>query len=125
MGWDPGMVRHDLESLQMFNQLIRMDSNRITHQSFLLDHGMMNHGNWSVNVCNILNSIDMGENWENLIPVNISIARERLLADYKLMFDQQIADRPKLQNLKTISNSLTIAPHLLTNICKCDRALLS
>ena len=74
MGWDPGVVRRDVETLCMYNQFIRMDSNCLCRQVFESEKTDMNMSSWAENVKSIMACTDNLPEWNAKMCVNLKLA---------------------------------------------------
>ena len=94
MGWMPGVVRRDLETLRMYNQLVKMNNTRLTRRIFEAD--VERDGDWSKNLIALLCSLDKYEHFCSRSVVNVETAKGKLIAMYESEWRNQISLKPKL-----------------------------
>ena len=127
LGWTPGMVRRDIETVRLYNQIMRMSENRLPKILFEYDVAQMSSdsGIWLKNVINILSSLDMREYWEERRPVAIKIVKEKLMCMYVESWKAEVNTKTKLDNYKIIKQSWGAAPQLRANLSKEKRSLVT
>ena len=74
MGWAPGVVRRDIETLRLYNQIVKMPQTRITRLVFESD--LDQNGQWSKNLKGILHSINKLNYLESRSVVNLVDAKK-------------------------------------------------
>ena len=68
MGWIPGVVRQDLDTLRFFNHLMSLPHDRLAYKMVNFD-ALGTEGCWSKNIKHLLMSLDMLDKWEGKQPV--------------------------------------------------------
>ena len=124
MGWTPGVVRRDIENLQMFNQMVRMEDRRLTKKLFMSDRTHTNPTSWSANVKSICSSIGCLENWESLMPVNIWHATSKLMQWYNRAWESELDSKPKLCLYKEIKTEFKVEGYVKMNLSKVHQSLI-
>ena len=124
MGWVPGVVRRDIEVIRLYNQIIKMDTDRITYKVFDYDINLPK-GCWSSNLRSIVRSICEMDNLQSHSKINITRCKQKLLADYQERLHEQISRQPKLRTYCKIAENVKVANHLNSNLSKLKRSLIS
>ena len=96
MNWLPGVIKQDIANLRLYNQIICMDRNCLTSKILMCDRCSPNPNSWSANVKNISSSIGMSENWDKYTPVNLSVAKKKLMEWYENFWKIEIQRKSKL-----------------------------
>ena len=122
-GWCPGVVRRDIESLRLFNQLVQMPEHRLTRRIYEFEKRM--HGQWFMNVSEILENIGMEHAIQENITVNVNDAKTELLKMYNEVWHNEVSKSRKLENYLKLKTEPQASPYLLVNVPKNKRALLS
>ena len=123
--WVPGIVRHDINSLRLYNELIRMPSDRLTCQIFEFDCQDKKMGSSSKNIRSIYNSIGKLDNWYENQTLNIKVASKKLLSMYEAVWLIELGSKSKLQLHSNMKTSLSVSCHLTANLKKSECALIS
>ena len=125
MGWIPGMVRRDVETIRLFNQIVQMQPTRLTRKIFEFDKSTSAPGSWSDNVKMLLKSVNMYDSWCNNMTVNLNLLRDRLMNGYNEAWLSEIAKQRKLRYYSTIKDRIEAEPYILANVNRQGRALVS
>ena len=123
IGWLPSIVRRDLESLRLYNQVVCMNDDRLTKKIFKYDRQCK--GSWSQNIINICKCLDVTDSWENESPINIKFAKTELFKAYKRVWLNELVTKSKLHNLSKIKNEMSVSKHVAANLNKHKRSLIS
>ena len=123
MGWVPGVVCHDLETLHLYNQLVKMDPDRLTRKVYEQDRSQFHTNSWLRNVRNICATIGCLDRWNDNQTINIKIALERLLKQYELTWHEECAKKVKLANYCQFKQHLGVEPYVKVNLPKGKDAL--
>ena len=123
MGWIPGTVRRDLETLRLYNQLVQMDTDRLTRKVFEMD--LESNGLWSENVKSILNSLGKSELLTSRSIVNINDAKSKLMEMYESVWLEEINSKPKLRTYKLIKRNIEPEQYLTADLPKWKRSLVA
>ena len=122
MGWSPGVVRRDVESLRMYNQLVRMNKTCITRQIFDSECEQCLNNGWASNVRNIISSIGKIECWDNCTPVNLQLAKKMLNDWYTCAWKNEIANKSKLKVYSQIKSVIEPEGYIKFNLDKAKRS---
>ena len=66
---DPGIVRRDLETLRSYNQIVRLDADRLPR--IVLEQDLKKGGDWSSNLWDICSCIGERQNIDERSVINI------------------------------------------------------
>ena len=122
IGWSPGVVRRDLESLRLYNQIIQMENSCLPKRILLYDK--KTNGIWSRNLLSICQAIDRSQSWVDGSVVNLRFAKERLMRMYSDTWAAEMELRPKLENYSAIKSDWCVSPHVKANLTKAKRSLI-
>lgn len=95
-GWLSGNCRHKMNMLRLWNRLIYMENERITKRVFLWDREQNNSSNWSSQVKNIMESLNIESTYFNSTPCNLHYAEEKLRTNFETEWHNDIQSIPKL-----------------------------
>ena len=123
IGWTPGVVRRDLECLRLYNQIVKMDHDRLTKRVF--KHDAQTDGLWSRNVCDICSAIGELDNYRNDLVINLGYARKELLQQYADVWADEVGKKPKLETMSKVHNQLSAPSYIRANIPKVGCSLIS
>ena len=123
MRWCPGVMRKDLEAMRLYNHIVRMEDNRIARRVLSFDR--RNNGLWSRKMGNILSSISCVQNWNDMSPINVDLARKELTRMYCSTWTEETKVKPKLELYSIVSPEFSVSPHLVSNVPKFKRSLIS
>ena len=121
--WRPGVVRRDLESLRLYNQIVKMEKERLTYRVLMYDR--IERGAWSVNLQSICDCIAQRDAWNSLTPVNLDAAKVRLEEMYHQTWRSELRNKTKLNNYSVLADGSQPANHLTANLSKIKRSLIS
>ena len=125
MNWIPSLVRRNIESVRLYNQLINMAPSRLNRQVFLEEKGSMATGSWSTNIKSICDTGGYPAEWENLQSVSIKELRSKLVKMYKETLSLCIEAKPKLRTFRLLNDGTEVATHLRVTMEKHKRSLIS
>ena len=123
MGWTPSIVRRDIETLRLFNQIVTMPRDRLTRQ--ILEWDALQGGERTSNVETLLDSIGNEESWVNRTPVNTVIAHKKLYEMFQSTWKLELQNKPKLRTYVKLKEGFGVEPHLVANLKKNRRVLIS
>ena len=90
MCWTSGMVRRDVETVQLYNQLIQMDTTRLNCRVFEYEWNKSITGGWSANLHKIAESIDLLHLLIEKKPIPLNSAKNRLTDMYNAAVETAI-----------------------------------
>ena len=123
MGWIPSIVRRNIENVRLYNQIVKMNDNRLTKK--LLRFDIDNGGDWSKNLEAISSAVGFQNEWKNLLPMNTKLVLQKLINDYFVSWQEAAAKSSKLSNMFKLKDSWGPSQHLLANLKKEHRCLIS
>ena len=124
MGWVPSNIRWKICILRYWNRLLKMNQNRLTKQVFLWDYNLENN-NWSTEVKNVLNTIDMEYIFENMSTCNIVDLKQKLLEIYKTDWKANLLYKPKLRTYRLFKYTFGTEKYVSLNLDRNYRSLLA
>ena len=95
-----------------------MGSDNIAKHVYLHGKSRMHEKLWWSNVKLICDCLDMGENFQNDLPISISHAKKVLLHDYNQAWAVALMEKPKLTLHSTVKQTMEAESYLNSNICK-------
>ena len=93
VGWTPGVVERDLETLRLYNQICRMNDSRTTKKIYLFDKTHLIMGSWNKNVKSLLESLGMLQSWQSNTCISIKMAKEKLLEMYRNTWKEECSKK--------------------------------
>ena len=124
MKWTPGVVRRDIETIWLYNQLINMLPHRLNCQVYELDHSQNAVGSWYSNVQNICSSIELSDLLNEQKPLPIAEVKSKLIVMYEATLGEAIARKPKLVTYQHLSQTADIPGYLNANLPKYKCSLI-
>ena len=121
--WMPGMVRRDVESVRLYNQLVKMPPNRIARRVFNWDLAKL--GSWTTNINDILRSVGKSEYLESKSVVSVSDLKVKLKDMYEQTWLDLLEAKPKLRTYRLVKDKLETEAYLKVNMNKYNRFLIS
>ncbi len=128
MGWVTNRVRWKIETLRLWNRLIRTDKNRLLYRMFKWDmacHNSDNKANFSSSVKQIMCEIKLKNSYNNLNTVNIDKAKECLMDKLEGDWRKSVQRKVKLELYDAIKCNYGAEKYLLLNTDKFEKSLLS
>ena len=123
-GWTPGIVRRELEQLRFYNQIMKMPQNRLTRMVFDREKEHMFPNSWCSNVKDLCYKISMGTCYETNTPVDLKLAKEKLLNLFEAKWKNDVESKSKLSNYSKIKRKICAEGYLKINISKVCRSLI-
>ena len=123
MGWIPSIVRRDLETLRLYNQIVSMSDSRLTR--VIMEWDIISHGEWTRNIERLMGSIESVHCFEAREPIDIAAAQEHLLKQYQDNWKRELTKKPKLRTYCKIKDEYKTESYLCANLPKYKRALIS
>ena len=126
MGWIPGVVRCDVETISLYNQIVCMADGHLTRLVYEYDKTCIKvKNNWASNVRSICEVIGELESWQSDSIINLKVATEKLMDMYQSVWHVQVSQMSKLYLYRTLTNSYGDVPHLRTNMNKARMSLIT
>ena len=123
MGWLPSRFRRYLNTIRLWNRLIKMDNNCLTKSIFLWDYESSIQ---LVPKCEgNLSKLDFDNEYNLRQIVDIGKAKTNLFKLAEHEWKQDVESQPKLRLYKTFKTNLKPANHLQSYIPRYKRSLLS
>ena len=85
-------ARRDIETVRLYNQIVRMSSDRLTRKVYDIVEG----GQWSGNLQHIVNTTENSENFKSRSVLNIRVTKIKLMEMYKTVWKQDVESKSKL-----------------------------
>ena len=115
MGWLPSRFRRYLNTIRLWNRLIKMDNNHLTKTIFLWDYEQI-QSSWCQNVKEIFSKLDFNNEYNLKQIVDIEKAKTNLFKLAEHEWKQDVESKPKLRLYKTFKTNLKPANHLQSYI---------
>ncbi len=128
MGWITNRVRWKIESLRLWNRLIKTDDTRLLQRVFQWDmacHQTNNKANFVSNVKQILCQINLKQLYKDRNTVDLDYARKCLMQGVEREWDKSIQTKTKLDLYRNVKSKFGVEKYLLLNIEKYEKSLLS
>ena len=125
MGWTRPKYRMYLNILRFYNRLIKMKNDRLTFSIFEYDLQNISNDNWSGDLENILEDINMHENMILGSEVDINVAKEKLLILSDLEWQDSLSTKTKLRTYVKFKAHLETENYVSVNLKRNERSLLA
>ena len=116
MGWTKPKYRMYLNILRFYNHLIKMKNDRLTFNIFEYDLQNILNDNWSGNLENILEDINMHKNLILGSEVDIHAAKEKLLILSDLEWQDSLSTKTKLRTYVKFKAHLETENYVSVNL---------
>ena len=116
IGWTPGVIHRDLETLRLYNQIVQMDAGRVTRIVFEYDKRIK--GAWYCNLLNICETIGCTDMLNESLMINVDHAKEILTEQYTDVLLTKMSKTSKLLNYSQIASTSSAAKHVQANLKK-------
>lgn len=124
-GWLSCNCRHKMNMLRLWNRLIYMENERITKLVFLWDRQQNISSNWSSQVKNTMESLNIENTYTNFTPCNLHNAEEKLRTNLETEWHNDIQSVPKLRTYILFKSSYTVEKYLTLDLPKPIRSKLA
>ena len=122
IGWVPGVVRRDLETLRLYNQFVKMPRGRLTRDVF--EYECEKCRQWYQNLSNLCICIDKHtELLENVRSV-LLMQKKDLLLIYNRVWKEELKNNKKLETYAEIKDYIKTASYVRCNLDKSKRSLV-
>ena len=96
MSWVSSGNRRNIEMFRYWNRIIKMDPNRITKKVFTWDFVKRRSvGSWNSDILKLFSSLNMGNIYHNLMGVNLTLVKEKLLDTQMHQWETNIVQVPR------------------------------
>ena len=116
MGWSPGVIRWDVESVHLYKQICRMSDHRLPKRLLFYDKHV--GGDWSQNMELICGLVNRMQSWEEANALNISYVKTELTAHYQATWKSEIINKSKLANYAQLKEDLSAAYYITAGLPK-------
>ena len=124
IGWIPGLVRRDLESIRFYNEIMKQKKNALLFRTYMSDKMKGFKNSWSQNIraiCKVLGKVDC---WENDKIIDMKFAKLKLLENYEGSWHLSMLTKPKLTNYSFIKSKIEVSSYVKCNVEKSKRSLI-
>ena len=111
-GWKPGIIRRDLDTLRLYNQIVRRPSSRITRTIYEFDRDFNGEGKWTKNLRHLCKTLGKLDNWMENRPINLKFAEKKLMEMYEEVWKDELIHKSKLNFYRSTSPHFCAASHL-------------
>ena len=125
MNWVPSIVRRDLKTVCLYNQIVRMPRTRINRQVFEFELNSEQNGEWRRNLLNIAEHVEMLDLVSRREPLQITTVKRKLLQMHSDMLKTSINSKSKLRTYCLLKMSMETEGYLKANLDKHKRSLIS
>ena len=124
MGWFPCKYKRMFEVIRLWNRLINMEDERITKTCFIKD--MENRSNnWSSNVMQLFEKLEISSNFDQLLPVEIEAVRPKIVALIESEWKTQVDSKPKLRSYKLFKSNFGAEEYVCQYLSRYKRSLFA
>ena len=126
MGWVSSGNRRNIEMFRYSNRIIKMDPNRITKTVFTWDVVKRRSvGSWNSDILKLFSSLNMGNIYHNLMEVNLTLVKEKLLDTQMHQWETNIVQVPKLRTYCTFKRIFSVEPYVYKVVNRAHRSILA
>ena len=126
MGWVSSGNRRNIEMFRYWNRIIKMDPNRITKKLFTWDFVKRRSvGSWNSDILKLFSSLNMGNIYHNLMEVNLTLVKEKLLDTQMHQWETNIVQVPKLRTYCTFKRIFSVEPYVYKVVNRTHRSILA
>ena len=109
--------------MRLWNQILNMNSERLTKKIFLADYG--SNSGWCQELKLLFETLDMKDIYENFHLCDINLAMVKLRENFETKRKIKVNNKPKLRTYKTFKTSFETSKYIKWNLEKSDRSLLA
>ena len=124
MNWLPGVVRRDVETIRLYNQLINMPPTCLNRKLFMDERERCPKNSWSTNVRNLCYATGYMEEWDNLRTIPEKELKNKLSSMYNEVLVKMLQQKPKLRTYVQIKKDVEAESYLKVNMNKNSRSLI-
>ena len=124
MGWLGCKERRFISIIRYWNRLIRMSNNRLTKKIFLYDYNIK-HNNWSSEIENILESVNLLNIFQTKIMCDISVFESKIRENLHNIWYDEIKKMPKLRTYVLFKHEYKTEEYLKMYLPRSHRSLLA
>jgi len=124
MGWTQSSVRRKINMIRLWNNLIKMDTTRLTKKVFLWDKSNSDKG-WAGDVKTVFEGLDMHDVYDNLLYVSIERAWALLHEAKCHEWKNSLSNYPKLRTFITFKSVFKTEPYVYTCMNKKYRSIVA
>ena len=124
MGWLSCKTRRKLKIVQFWNHLVRLPRDRLTYKIFEYDYNRNSH-NWSSDAHEILDSLNLETNFDELVPCNIDYVKQKLFESEQSHWKDNLTHKPKLRTYIRLKDNLKTANYVKTHLSGGERSVLA
>ncbi len=95
-GWWDIKSRWDLESIRLYNRLMKMKNDRLNKNVFHWDKTLCK-GNWSSSLKSLLTDLDLDNYWQNNTPVPLETAKSKIKLKLERDWEHHCLTKDKLR----------------------------
>ena len=110
--------------IQLWNRLLRLDSNRLTKRVFLYDRSIM-YNNWSSDIKSLLDRLDLEHVFENNRSCNITLFNDKCFKLTQENWLEQVNSKPKLRTYKCFKSRVETEDYVKCFMSRAKRSLFA
>ena len=123
-GWLDFKSRCNLESVRLYNRFVTMDAGRLNRAIFMSDK-VKNTDNWNHKFGVMLNELDLTQYWNDSRIIPLDIVKEKIDDQFLANWRHNCSTKPKLRTYVTFKDNVEVASHIVCNLPKYERSLIS
>ena len=124
IGWEFCSVRRKKEMLRFWNRCLGLDDSRLTKNIFQYDYSRCTR-NWCSEIRKIFIDIDLVENFDNLLPVNLESAQQRLHEKECTLWKNGCKNKPKLRSYVVMKENYETENYVKISMSRSKRSILA
>ena len=126
VGWLGSRIRRKINMLRLWNRLLNFVDSRLVKKVFMWDvRKRRSVGSWSSDIFKIMLELNLIHSYENLLPVDLGVAKRQLHENYISAWKNEIIDTPKLRTYCLFKELYETEPYVYKVHNRRERSLLS
>ena len=111
--------------LRLWNRLASMENDRLTKRIFLWERAQNNQSNWTSQIKNLMEEINMGNVFRNSAICNIQQAEEKIRFNLETTWKNDLQHVPKLRTYSLLKSNYIVEKYITLDIPKPIRSTMA
>ena len=124
-GWMNCFSRHKINMLRLWNRLASMENDRLTKRIFLWERAQNNQSNWTSQIKNLMEEINMGNVFRNSAICNIQQAEEKIRFNLETTWKNDLQHVPKLRTYSLLKSNYIVEKYITLDMPKPIRSTMA
>ena len=124
MGWVTRDICRKVDMIKFWNRMIQTDDNRLVKRVFNWDRRLCKK-NWSSEICNICNELNLSLNFENTAHINPKLVKQMLFTNFQNIWKRNVCVIPKLRFYAMFKSVYETEDYVIHTSNRCIRSVLA